>query len=161
MRNSFAALNNNAFTRKWGGTVTDTVDPYISGYFFTHWSYLPQYLGLSVSNAGGPDQISNTRDCGQILQASCLSVTIPGATVNKAEFTGLGGVKWAAPTNVEMDNTVTMKFLEFGALPILAIMHGWVRLIRDYRTGVTQVMTNGPDDYTKSNYSGAMYYWTT
>lgn len=154
--NSFAPITANRFTRKWGGSTTDAVDPYISGYFFTAWAYLPARLGESIQLAGGTDGINS--DAAQVLEASCLSVTVPGGTVNKTEFTGLGGTRWSAPTNVEYDNTATVRFLEFSTLPILAIMHGWVRLIRDYRLGVTQTLES---TYSKSEYSGTMYYWTT
>jgi len=160
--NSFAPILANKFTRKWGGSSGDAVDPYVSGYFFTKWSYLPPKLKEAIGVAGGSDQIASWSEAADILASSCLSVTIPGGTVNKAEFTGLGGVKWSVPTNVEFDNTITCKFLEFSTLPILAIIHGWVRLIRDYRTGVTHIHSAGTEgDYTKSNYSGTMYYWTT
>jgi len=157
--NAFAALKENRFSRKWGGTTAGSaVDPYISGYFFTHWAAVPPKLheySPIASNSG----VSDSGTVTDVLHAACLAVTIPGGTVNKAEFAGLGGVKWSAPTNVEYDNTVTLKFLEFSTLPILAIMHGWVRLIRDYRTGVSPLV--GGDAYTKSNYAGTMYYWTT
>jgi hypothetical protein len=56
-----------------------------------------------------------------------------------------------------MDNTVTMKFLEFSTLPILEIAHGWVRMIRDYRTGVA----SSDIVYSKANYSTTAYFWTT
>lgn len=160
--NSFAALIDNKFTRRWAGSTGSTVDPYVSGYFFTHWAYLPPKLGDAIKVAGGPDAIESTADAAIVLQSSCLAVTIPGGTVNKAEFTGLGGVKWSVPTNVEFDNTVTFKFLEFSTLPILAIMHGWTRLIRDYRTGVSHIMGEGGEGvYTKAEYSATCYYWTT
>ena len=156
---SFVNVANNRFTRKWGGSET-TVDPYISGYFHTYWQYLPSSLSTSIGIPGGTATIGDDVNIKTILQSACLAVTIPGATVNKAEFTGLGGIKWAVPTNVEWDNTVTIKFLEFSSLPILAIIHGWVRLIRDYRTGVSHVL-KGSSIYHKSNYSGTMLYWTT
>lgn len=160
LANSFAPIASNTFSRKWGGSQADAVDPYVSGYFFTHWSYLPPQLGPAINVAGGPDGITGTGEAQDVLKSSCLSVTIPGGTVNKAEFTGLGGTKWSVPTNVEFDNTVTVKFLEFSSLPILAIIHGWVRLIRDYRSGIAETLSGG-DNYTKSAYSGTMYYWTT
>ncbi len=162
MQTSYAAIKTNKFTRKWGAGNGQAADPYISGYFFTHW---PATNAIGKINAGINEARSRANvqeaDIPDILASSCLSVTIPGGTVNKAEFTGLGGVKWSVPTNVEFDNTVTVKFLEFSSLPILEIMHGWVRMMRDYRTGVSHALAGGEDDYTKSNYATAMYYWTT
>jgi hypothetical protein len=156
MNSSFVALNGNRFTRKWGGT-DNAVDPYITGYFHTYWQYVPSGIATAVRSA---DNVSfSDNDIKTIMAASCLSVTIPGATVNKAEFTGLGGSRWAVPTNVEWDNTITLKFLEFSSLPIFSIIHGWVRLLRDYRTGVSSILSNASN--LKSNYSGTMLYWTT
>ena len=147
----------NNFTRKWGGTQ-NSVDPFISGYFFVRFSYLPPALIDNIRHAGGPDNLGQIGDVKSVLAASSLAVTIPGGTVNKAEFIGLGGVKWAVPTNVDWDNTVTVRFLEFSGLPIHAIFHGWVRMIRDYRAGVSN-LNNG--SYSKSDYAATMYYWTT
>jgi len=41
-------------------------------------------------------------------------------------------------------------------------MHYWVKMIRDYRTGITE-LTDGDqgEGYTKKTYAGLMYYWTT
>jgi hypothetical protein len=52
--------------------------------------------------------------------------------------------------------------LEFNKTPILDIMHGWIKLIRDYRTGITDLEdgVNG-EGYTKKTYAGLLYYWTT
>ncbi|MCK5018917.1 MAG: hypothetical protein KAS32_17780 [Candidatus Peribacteraceae bacterium] len=155
--NSFSAVTTNSFTRRWGGTENG-VDPYVSGYFFTHWAALPDGLAAATQVAGGNDGISSKGEIQDILKSTTLSVTLPGGTVNKAEFTGLGGIKWAVPTNVDFDNTVTIRFLEFSSLPIFAIIHGWVRMMRDYRTGASLLEE---DAYTKSNYSGTLYYWTT
>jgi hypothetical protein len=149
----------NNFSRRWGGTRVKTVDPYITGYHFINFVYLPSTLEANVTgsfkNLGG----LNAGAIKNVLASACLSVTIPGATVNKAEFNGLGNIKFAVPSNVDWDNTVTIRFLESSGLPILGIMHGWVRMIRDYRAGVSALSEQG--QYTKSNYAATMYYWTT
>lgn len=91
-----------------------------------------------------------------------MSVTPPGGTLNKVEFTGLGGVKWAVPGNIDYGTSVSIKFLEFNKTPILDIMSGWVKMIRDYRTGVTDLI-DGDDGsgYSQSTIAGLLYYWTT
>jgi hypothetical protein len=164
MKNSFARMTtgSNNFSRRWG-TTSSSVDPYITGYHFVHWAYLPQALGDHVAHAGAPTGASiSTGEIKNILASSCLSVNIPTATVNKAEFQGLGNIKWAAPANVEWDNNCSMKFLETSGLPIFSIMHGWVRMIRDYRAGVSPLAANGGVyAYSKPNYSATCYYWTT
>lgn len=157
--NSFVNLINNKFDRNFGGSVAGIADPYITGYHFIKFEHWP--LGLDGKHyALGHNKSGIDGDQPQqILQAACLSVTPPGGTLNKTEFTGLGGIKWAVPTNIDYGNTVTVKFLEYSHLPILSIIHGWFRLIRDYRTGTTEL--EGVDNYTKSNYSASMLYATT
>lgn len=160
MRNSFANLKNNILTRKFGGTVLGVADPYVTGYHFVWFDKLPPEIAKYTQT--GVSKLSNPGDIQMVLAASCLSVTPPGGTLNKIEYTGLGGVKWAVPGNIDYGNSVSIKFLEFNRTPILDIMHGWVKLIRDYRTGVSNIPDNDEgDSYTKSTYAALMYYWTT
>lgn len=160
MKYSFAELGQNIVTRKFGGTTIGVADPYSSGYHFVWFDKIPpglvQYTQEGISGISSVDEVQN------ILAASCLSVTPPGGTLNKIEFTGLGGVKWAVPGNVDYGNSVSVKFLEFNKTPILDIMHNWIKLIRDYRTGISNLEdgANG-EGYTKKTYAGLMYYWTT
>jgi hypothetical protein len=160
MKYSFAELGRNILTRKFGGTTQGVADPYVTGYHFIWFDKIP--AGLAAYAGSGISGISTTSDIQNVLAASCLSVTPPGGTLNKIEYTGLGGVKWAVPGNIDYGNTVSVKFLEFNKTPILDIMHGWVKMIRDYRTGVTDLEDNADGSgYSKSTYSGLMYYWTT
>ena len=160
MKYSFAELGQNVLTRKFGGTTVGVADPYVTGYHFIHFDKLPSqlvdYTREGISGISDPSEIR------AVLAASCLSVTPPGGTLNKIEYTGLGGVKWAVPGNVDYGNTVSVKFLEFNRTPLLDIFHGWVKLIRDYRTGVTDLIDGEEGEgYTKKTYAGLMYYWTT
>lgn len=157
---SFAELGQNILTRKFGGTTVGVADPYTTGYHFIWFDKLPP--SLTTYTADGISGIDALSQIQNVLAASCLSVTPPGGTLNKIEYTGLGGVKWAVPGNIDYGNTVSVKFLEFNRTPILDIMHGWVKLIRDYRTGITD-LEDGDEGagYTKKTYSGLMYYWTT
>lgn len=149
---SFAALKEQGYqlTRKFGGTKSGIADPYISGYFFSWFQHLPTKLADYVPG------MSNG-DIARILAAACLSVTPPGGTLNKAEFTGLGGVKWSVPTNIDYGNTITLKFLEYSGTPINKIFRGWFNMIRDYRTGLSRI----EDRYTKSAYAATLLYWIT
>lgn len=142
------------------GTSVGVADPYITGYHFVWFDILPPSL-INFTN-GFNSGIGSVGEIQNILAASCLSVTPPGGTLGKVEFAGLGGVKWSVPSNVDYGTEVSVKFLEFNRTPILDIMSGWVKLIRDYRTGVTDLV-DGDDGsgYTKKTYSGLMYYWTT
>jgi hypothetical protein len=158
MQTSFAALSTNPLSRKFGGTKVGTAEPYLTGYHFIHFDKLP--ANLSKYTAQGVSGLNSEADISSVLHASCLSVTPPGGTLNKVEFTGLGGIKWAVPGNIDYGNTVTIKFLEFAKTPILDIMHNWVKMIRDYRYGVSSEALTG-DSYSKKDYATVMYYWTT
>lgn len=162
MRNSFAAVANgsNRFTRKWSGTQGATVDPYITGYHFIYFSYIPKTLERMLNQTTLPGGIDTIAKVKNFLHSSCLSVTLPGGMVNRAEFNGLGNIRYSAPSNVDFDNTVSMRFLEFSGTPTLAIFHGWVRMIRDYRSGASP-LDDTYDTYTRSNYAATMFYWTT
>jgi len=155
VKNSFANVANNILSRNFGGTVAGVADPYVTGYHFIWFAKLPPKLA-EYANLDNNAVISN------LLAGACLSVTPPGGTLNKVEFTGLGGIKWAVPANVDYGNSVSVKFLEFNGTPLLNIMHGWIKMIRDYRSGVSNLV-DGEDlsGYTKATYAGLMYYWTT
>jgi len=160
MKYSFAELGQNLFSRKFGGTTIGVADPYVSGYFFIWFDKLPTALASYVTP--GKSGIASNSEIKNILAASCTGVTPPGGTLNKIEFTGLGGVKWAVPGNIDYGNSMTLKFIEFNKTPILDIMHGWVKMMRDYRTGAAN-LPDGEDGsgLTKNTYAGLMYYWTT
>jgi len=161
MKYSFAELGQNIVSRRFGGTTVGVADPYTTGYHFIWFSKLPPKLVDYTRE--GISKISSISEIQNILAASCLSVTPPGGTLGKIEYTGLGGIKWAVPSNIDYGNTVTVKFLEFNKTPILDIMHGWVKMIRDYRTGISDILIDGDEGegYTKKTYAAMMYYWTT
>ena len=159
MKTSFAELGQNILTRRFGGTTAGVADPYTTGYHFIWFDKLPAKLIDYTRNMNSG--IANVQDIQLILAATCLSVTPPGGTLAKIEYTGLGGIKWAVPGNIDYGNTVSIKFFEFSKTPILDIFHGWVKLIRDYRTGVTEINAGEGAGYSKSVYAGLLYYWTT
>jgi len=153
-KSSFAETNQ--YTKRFGGHSTGVAEPYVTGYHFIWFDRIPPdlktYLANEPTGQLTPDQVSS------ILAATCTGVTPPGGTLNKIEFTGLGGIKWAVPGNIDYGNTVSIKFIEMQNLPITSIMHAWIKMIRDYRTGVSNITA---DNYTKQNYSTVIYYWTT
>lgn len=154
LKNSFVNATTNLLSRNFGGTVAGVADPYLTGYHFIFFAKLPEalpdYTGLDISTMQN------------LLTGACLSVTPPGGTLNKVEYTGLGGVKFAVPGNIDYGNSVSVKFLEFNGTPMLDIFHGWIKMIRDYRTGTSNLQdTDDLSGYTKATYAGIMYYWTT
>lgn len=160
MKTSFKNLTSNLMNRKFGGTTVGVADPYVTGYHFIWFDKLPSALTNYTSR--GISGLDSIGDIQKILAASCLSVTPPGGTLAKVEFTGLGGIKWAVPGNIDYGNAVSVKFLEFSKTPILDIMHSWVKMIRDYRTGVTE-LEDGEEGigYSNRTYAATMFYWTT
>jgi len=159
MKNSFDVLKQNIATRRFGGTNAGVADPYVTGYHYIRFASLPTSL---VNYTNMRSNITDLNNIQSILSAACLSVTPPGGTLNRVEFTGLGGIKWAVPGNIDYGNTVTCKFLEMNGTPILDIMHGWVKMIRDYSTGVSHLAEgDNLEGYSKKSYSSQLYYWTT
>jgi hypothetical protein len=160
MKNSFSALLQNRMTRKFGGTMVGVADPYVTGYHFIWFDKLPKNLQNYTKN--GVSGIADPEHIKTVLSASCLSVTPPGGTLNRIEYTGLGGLKFSVPGNIDYGTGVSLKFVEFNKTPILDIMHGWVKMIRDYRTGVSDLEDGVQGDgYSNSTYAGLLYYWTT
>ena len=159
MKNSFTKVQSNKFSRNFGGTTKGVADPYVTGYHHIYFTSIPAGISKFMTGSSGSMAPGSIKD---LLAGSCLSVTPPGGTLNRVEFTGLGGTKWAVPGNIDYGNTVSVKFLEFNGTPIADIFHAWIKLIRDYRTGVTDLAEQSNlTGYTKSTYAGLMYYWTT
>lgn len=160
MKSSFTALRENIATRRFGGTRVGVADPYVTGYHYIWFENIPPKLINYTKGMNGG--IGDPGDIQKVLAATCLSVTPPGGTLNKVEFTGLGGIKWAVPGNIDYGNTVSVKFFEFNKTPLLDIIHGWVKMIRDYRTGTSNLSDlESGTGYTKNTYASVMYYWTT
>lgn len=160
-KNSFVILTTsetakNAFSRKFG-TTKNTVDPLITGYHFTYWAKVPSF-SLADYNPGGVV----AGDIPNLLASLCLAVTLPPVTINQADFQGLGGIQWSVPTSITDDNNCSMRFLETSGTPILTIFHNWIRMIRNYKYGASDLTGTGTtDSYSKANYSATVLYWTT
>ncbi len=161
LKHAFSNVQSNVLSRRWGGHTTGVADPYITGYHFIWFDKMPNIPFDSEPVTGGLNQSETPL----ILAATCTGVTPPGGTLNKVEFTGLGGVKWAVPGNLDYGNSVSVKFQEMQGLPVTTIMHRWIKMMRDYRTGVAgeplSDQNEGTTAYTKTNYSAVLYYWTT
>lgn len=165
--NSFAvaASNKNNFTRKFGTTSGTEVQPFLSGKGFVEFTGLSRYIQIAANHNRNlthrnPLDLNGIKS---LLESTNLSLTIPGKTVNKTEFTGLGGITWGVPTNVQVDSTISMRFFELANTPLLSIFHGWCRLIQDTRNGVSLLGTAeaGGDVFLKQNYACNVFYWTT
>jgi hypothetical protein len=163
LKHAFSNVQGNVLSRRWGGHTTGVADPYITGYHHIWFDRLPV---IPFDNHPVSGDLNNKNEIPLILAATCTGVTPPGGTLNKVEFTGLGGVKWAVPGNLDYGNSVSVKFQEMQGLPVTTIMHKWVKMMRDYRTGISNLGEDagGGDNtagYTKTGYSAVLYYWTT
>ena len=169
IRNSFSPLQNNQFTRRWGGDVYTDVESYITGYSHAHFLNIPSgimdlYQGTTGGGLrnilselfSGPDALTRT------LDSTFLSCTVPTGTMNKTEMIGLGGVQYSVPTNATYDTSISIRFLELKHAPIYHVIHNWFKLIRDYKYGVSNLGGNrSPGSYEKANYASGLYYWNT
>lgn len=159
MKNSFSQATKNILTRHFGGTDTGTAVPYISGTFFIWFESIP--AAISEYTTELPAALS-TNDIQLLMSGSCIGVTPPGGTLNNVDFTGLGGTKWGVPGNIDYGTTISLKFIEFSKTPILDIMHCWVKMIRDYRLGISEKLKTTDDGgNAKKDYAATLYYWTT
>jgi len=151
--NVFSKIAANRFNRKFGGN-TAQAEPYLTGTHFVYFDALPSGIMNHLEGTG----IESLQQVQEILSATCMSVTPPGGTLSVFDYSGLGGIKWGVPGNIDYGNTVSVKFTEFSGLPLFNIFHSWFKLIRDYRTGVSNLVNN---NYNRTGYSCILYYWTT
>lgn len=161
MDNPYSKLPDNQLTRNFGGTTKGAADPLITGYHFITFSKLPAFLVTSYGDRTPGDRGTlRLSDMQNILSAAALAVTLPSSRLNHVDLTGLGGIKWTVPTNIDIDTSFNVKFLEFGATPIYNIIHAWIQLIRSYNTGLS-AFSSGKNTDNKYNYAGTAYYFTT
>lgn len=162
MDNPYKALAENLITKNFGGRSKGSAEPLITGYHFIQFVNLPDGLQTEYANmrssGTGKDSLTNN-DIATVLSAAALQVTTPGGRLNHVDLMGMGGIKWTVPTNIDYDTSFNVKFLEFNNTPIFNIVHSWIQMIRDYRTGIS-ALTGTPNSYKKSNYSATAYYFT-
>jgi hypothetical protein len=160
--------------RNWGGTAKSVAcEPYLSGYSYVKWK-LPKPLKdfiskYKVTNQNDQADTANSDiNASEMLEAACTSVTPPGGTINRAEYTGLGGVKWSVPSSMDYGDSITLRYIEFSGLPIQRIHRAWFNFIRDNKIGLTALSGSSHSNtvspgtvYNKRNYSATLLYWTT
>ena len=120
----------------------DFRDPYTTGYHYIFFTKLPS----GIENIYG-----------SFMASSCLSVTIPGITVNDITYNGINNLKWNVPGTVEYDSqTVTIKFIEFYKMPISRMIGSWVSIFRNMMYGVAE-----EGKTLQKDYKGRLMYVTT
>lgn len=163
MDNPYVNLAQNLITKDFGGRAKGSAEPLITGYHFIQFTNIPTGLleSYNKNRANGvPGRaVLDERKLQDILSAAALQVTTPGGRLNHVDLVGLGGIKWTVPTNIDYDTSFNVKFLEFNNTPIFNIIHAWIMMIRDYRTGISS-LTKGDNEYNKTNYSATAYYFT-
>ena len=156
---SFQNVFNNAYSRTFGGTKKGTADPFIGGYFGVYFTDIPESLKLdNMAKDISSQSSSKGSSVATLLSASCLSLNVPSVTLNKTTFNGIGSKKWAVPTNIDVGDSISLRFMEYSGLPIAKIFYHWVNAIRNIRH-MASALKDGT--YTKSNYSCSIYYWIT
>ncbi len=147
--------NANLYSRSLGGTKEPGVaDPYVTGYSFIWFNTLPSSLTNFVSNMS----ISAMQN---YLAALNYSVNLPTVGLALDSIKGMGGTHFNVATALEIQNTFSTTFIELQSAPIYKIINGWVQMIRDIRTGLSNLASNTNASYSKKNYSGTLYYWVT
>jgi hypothetical protein len=156
LRNSYESALTNLYGIRHFGSANSAIsaEPYTTGTFYI-WIQIPSRVMNYINNTSLINDIASAQ---KALATFCTGVTPPGGTLNKIEYTGVGGVKWAVPGSIDYGTSITLKFIEMQSTVIQDIIGGWVRLIRDNRTGLSNLETN---QYLQQNYSGVMLYWTT
>lgn len=164
---SFYSEDGNHLNRRFAGNFK--ADPYVSGFFYVF--FVAPGIAENLTYPGG-EKITKS-DMSNILSCTCIGVTPPSGTINKATFVGMGNVKYSVPSNIEYGDTVTLKFTEMSGLPVFKCISAWTNWMRrnilgvslsiqDGETGKTTLKTGTESStYSVGNYSGDIYYCTT
>lgn len=147
----FASLFDQPTVKTFGGTKIGTADPVITGYGGIYFDELPD--GLSSNLDLSTDEIT------KLLVSSSLSITVPSITLNKTTLNGIGGKKWSVITNVDVGDSISIRFTEWSSLPLAKIFYAWTDIARSPRHHSSKY--NSYKEYTKSAYSCTIYYWMT
>jgi len=132
------------------GYQPQAIDPYITGYFYVLWTRLPDFL----TNQGNVLGANFSHLCRVVNNG----FTLPDITLNTTDVPlGFGGTnKLSVPTNIDMSNEISIKYLELSGLPVSRFHTSWISGIRDYASGVSQIK-----NYSQYNITGDCLYITT
>jgi hypothetical protein len=155
----------NLFNRRFNLGLNQE-DAYVSGYFGVKFLFSSQVAKAIKEAADLTAHINKTWDentLSKMFSSLTEAVTaLPGGTLNVAEIVGQGGVKWGAPTSIDFGDTVTLRMRELSNMPVRKAVTGWTNLVRHTNTGASPLRNEGGinGDYTKSNFSADLLYWT-
>lgn len=155
---------NAQYSRKYGGTEPGTADPYIQGYIFVYFTEFAKTLNTAIKNQqlGTSNEFLvhndavNSGATADMLSGACIAATLPGGTLNKETFNGIGNSKWSVPSYVDWGDSFSLTYNEYQGTPISRLHHYWIKMMRDPTHGVSEL-----EDYTKRNYASTIYIWTT
>jgi hypothetical protein len=146
-------VDRNTFLRHFGKGGAGLVDPYVSGFLYMYIT-IPTYVLESIRAEFAA--LGNSINTQAFLQNCCLALTPPGATLNRTTMNGVGGFKWSVPTNVDIGDTISIKFFESSGIPIYHIHNAWVNCIRSLVLGTTEKL-----GATQADYKATILYATT
>lgn len=152
----------NLFNKHYAHVIS-SADAYVSGFFYVWFSLPPIFNDASLLHdvkQEDTEVISAGREeINRILVSTCTAVpTVPALALNKTQTIGMNNMKAGHVTNLDLGDTVSLRFAEIMDLPIWKILRYWCSVIRDYETGVSRL---GEGNYTKDNFSACLLYWTT
>lgn len=158
-------LHNDRYMRFFGGVAAENpIDPYISGYHFMFMQMpapLKAYITQNISSVSGfenKDQDSKF-DPEAVLNTHNLALTPPGVTINKNTMNSTGGFKWSTPTNMDVGDTVTVRYNEYSGVPIYRIHKLWLNFIRNTNLGITETGGETSNLYQR-DYKATLLYAT-
>lgn len=152
----------NIFNKHYAHVIS-SADAYVSGFFYVWFSLPPIFDNAALIGDLKPQDeeiLTIGREmANKILVATCVAVpTLPTFTVNKATTLGMNNIKAGHPTNMDVADTITLRFTEIMDLPVFKILSFWASIIRDPELGVSRLAEGA---YTKENFSACLLYWTT
>lgn len=157
MRNSF--LHEDKYSRFFGGSAGEKpLDIYLTGYHYLFVS-MPDKLKkyIAENTAAGKHEKITEEKIEAILSIHNVAVTPPANSLGKTTNNSVGGQKWHTPTNLELGDSVSVKYNEYSSVPLYRIHRAWINFIRDTTLGITP----GDTPIYQEDYKATFLYATT
>lgn len=151
------------FDRNFGGNIK--TEPYLSGYTFAKFfipstisvrTIIDTSLGQMLNNLLYNVTTEQNEMYNSILESSFVSTTIPSKSIQTITHNGLNGNNWHQPGGTTIDDTISMKFMEFSGTPVTQIIGEWIDLISSSPYNVSRLK-----NFTKNEYQGKILIWNT
>lgn len=146
--------NSDNFFNGFVSTGKKSYDPYVSGFAYIKWLYIPEWVEKQLE---GGDQFKalsekNFKALGGI---SDIEMEVEGI---KAGFTG-NETNYAK--GITKNGGFTLKYQEQSSSPMTKVTNAWVSGIRDPNTGIATYPKDFGKEYHSSNHTGALLFVVT